>query len=415
MRLMIWVRKGFVHLLAVVLFVALLGGVAALSLNRVFGQPAHLKAILNDSGVYDQVTSALLKQSQTNADQSGSDSSVSFDNPVVQKSAQQNLTPDLLKQSANTFIDANYAWLQGKTATPQFNIDLSGAKNSFAKQVGGAVTDHLKSLAVCTPPQLASLQLPVDPLTINCRPSTIDPATEGARVTDDINSSTNFINQPVITPDSLSQNTKQSQSKPYYQSLARLPHIYRLVQKLPLILGALSLLTALGIIFIAPAKRKGWRRVGVVLALAGLVLIIAKFVADAAVTKVADKLHSGPANQLKQPTTNVARHIEAQLFGFNLWFGAAFLALAIIIFIWLRKTRGGAGKPLKTDKTPAAGNDNNLSGDPVVDDLAIDSTPGMDVAGPPPRATTAPLVKPPIKASDEAPKIKKPKRPRLIQ
>ncbi len=400
---MIWVRKGFVHFLAILLFISLVGGVAILNVNRVFGQPAEVKTLVAQSGIYDHLVSAALDQSQTDANKNGgSDSSVSLNDTAVQQAAKQSFTPDLLRTSFETFIDANYAWLQGKTATPQFNIDLSGAKNSLADQVGAAVTTRLKTLPVCSAAQMAQLQLPVNSLTVDCRPTNIDPQTEGARVAQDIKTSNDFLGQPVLTPTSVNQQ-KDAQAKPYFKTASKAPQVYRFTQKAPFILAALALLTSVGIIFIAPTKRKGWRRVGVVLALAGAVLIASKFVADAGVTKLSDKLHNGAGSQIQAQVNNLAKTLESKLFQSNLVFGIAFVVLAAIIIGWLVKTRNQNGKP-KAEPTAPQEDTPDESPEP----------PAMDVTPPAP-APTAPPVKPPIKSADSAPQIKKPKRTRLIQ
>jgi ABC-type uncharacterized transport system permease subunit len=53
-------RKGVVHLLAVVLFVSLLGLAVSTGANRTF-TPDKLKGWLAQSGIYDQVVPAILK------------------------------------------------------------------------------------------------------------------------------------------------------------------------------------------------------------------------------------------------------------------------------------------------------------------------------------------------------------------
>lgn len=394
---MIWLRKGVVHLLSLILFIALVGGVWALSLNLNFSKPDRLKTWLTESKVYDKAITAALDGAQQDQQKNGGDNSVSLKDPAVQSAAKGAFSPHLLQTSANAFIDANYAWLQGKTPTPKFNIDLSGAKADFATKVGKHVETRLTGLAVCTPEQQAQLQIPIDSFTVTCRPAGLDPKTEGDRVRDQINNSGDFLSQPVLTANTLGQNKPdrgdQPPSQPYYAKLSDAPKFYRLGQKLPLILGVLALLTALGIIVVAPLRRRGWRRVGFVLAEAGIILVATKFVADALVRNIERKALTGStAAQLQDIRDDLAHRIETQLFQVNLWFGLAFLVLAIVIFVYLIRARH-AGQP----KPP--------------------KTPSVPTETPPPSEDARPLT-PPVKTADQMPPLKhppKPKRPRLIQ
>ena len=54
-----------------------------------------------------------------------------------------------------------------------------------------------------------------------------------------------------------------------------------------------------------------------VLAAAGIVLIASKFVADALVTKLSDKLHTGAGSQIQDQTNNLVKHLESRLFQSN--------------------------------------------------------------------------------------------------
>ena len=416
---MIWLRKGIVHLMAVLLFVTLLGGVGALSFNRTLGEPQQLEKLLEESGLYDHAVTGALDHSQDEASKRGSsDSSVSLQDAIVQQAAQQAFPPELLKQSANSFIEANYAWLKGKTPTPEFSIDLTGAKQDFASLVGQYVENRLAGLPVCTNEQLAQLQIPVSSLSVTCRPASLDPETEGARVAQEIRAS-DFLTKPVITASSLGRDNP-SQGKPYYEHLSEAPQLYSLIQKLPLICAGLALLLALAIIFIAPSRRKGWRRVGVVLFVAGGLLIATVFLTDMVVDKITDRLNDTVTAQLQQPRNDFLHHTASELSQTKLWFGIAFVILAVIIFIMLFKSRQHSGQSKNQLKAP----DNTSHFAEADTSEAIPSTPQpsprrqpptMDIMGPQPKSGQP---KPPIQPSAAPPKLKKPPRPRgprLIQ
>ncbi len=344
---MIWLRKGIVHLLALVLLVSLLSMAAITALNHDFANPNRLESWLAKSKLYGQIIPNALGNAQVASSQDGSEGSISLNDPGVQQAATQAFSPTLLQQNVSAFLNGNYAWLKGQTATPVFKIDLSSSKQSFANQVGQLVQSHLAGVPVCTATQLTQLQLPVDPLTVSCRPLTLDPKTESQQVEQAITGTGDFLNKPVITAANLSQ------GRPYYQRAAKAPQLFRLALKLPYILGGVALVAALGIVFIAPKRRKGWRRVGATLLVAGAILVAVKFVADTLVNKFEGRvLTTTFNNQLKQPYHDLLHNIESSLTQTGLWFGVAFLVLAVIIFICLIATRSRGSRPAPV-QTPA--------------------------------------------------------------
>ena len=380
---MIWVRKGIVHVLSLVLLLSLLTGALAVSINVAFGHSAKLESWLAQSNLYSSFVSSAIKQAKTstaNNGQSGGSGGISLNDVAVQQAAQSAFSPILLQQYVHTFLNSNYAWLEGKTRKPEFSIDLSGAKKNFAQQVGQYAQARLATLPVCTPAQLATAeqQLSNDPLSLTCRPSVLSPAAEGAMVTQQLENSGGFLSNPVITADSINPNGG-NKAQPYYQKFSAAPRIYRLATQLPWELGAAALLSTIGIIFIAPRKRRGLRRVGIVMLEAGILLVAEKFLADIVFKKVEAKaFNNASVGPLQQSLTNFAHLAESQLVNVNLYFGVAFIVLALAIFVVLIVTRNRTpsltpAKEKGSNNTPASGEQASTSShSPLSDD---NSTP----------------------------------------
>ncbi|HVX57959.1 MAG TPA: hypothetical protein VHA37_09625 [Candidatus Saccharimonadales bacterium] len=335
---MIWVRKGVVWLLSLLLLGSLLGTALATTANHTLAKPKKVESMLAQSKLYDHFVAYLADQAKKSEGDTDMSGSVSLNDAAVLSAAQSAFPSSLIGQSINTFINSNYDWLEGKTATPQFKIDLTSQKATFAQKVGQYVKNYSAGLPVCSDAQ-ALQEIDGDPLAATCRPSGVTPDTIGAQVSERLATTSDFLSNPVITANSVNPNGNP-ESQPYYQKLAHLPQLYRTITKLPYIFGALSLLSALGIVFIALSRRRGLRRVGVVLAVAGVLLVLSNVFANIAVDKLAQHVfNSSSVGLLQQSLTNFAHRVASALVRINVWFGAAYLVLAAVVLGLLLKTR----------------------------------------------------------------------------
>lgn len=399
-----------VYLLSLVLLATLLGTALVTSANHTLDKPKKVEDMLAQSKLYDHFvayTADQAKKTNGDTDQSGS---VSLSDAAVQSAAKSAFPPQLIQQSVNTFINSNYAWLEGKTATPNFTIDLSAQKETFAQKVGRIVQDYTATLPVCTTVQAAQQQS-TDPLAATCRPPEVTPEAAGAQVTQRLASTGDFLSNPVITASSINPKGNQ-QGKPYYQKLSHLPTLYRLSTKLPFVLGVLAILSAVGVIFISLERRKGVRKVGIVLTVAGVILIFLKFSSDFIFNRAEQKVfNSTDVGQLQQSLTNFAHRVESAMVKVDLLFGIAFLLLGLIILAVLMKTRR------QEPKKPAVLGDLTGPDEPQAKNPLLIS-PRKRLNKRLPRDSILPLGAKPGGEAPKAPEIPapKPKKPRrLIQ
>jgi hypothetical protein len=211
---------------------------------------------------------------------------------------------------------------------------LTLARQKTAEQVGQYVEAQIKNLPACNAQQLASLGS-IDPLNITCLPPNVNAESEATLVTQNIQDSTDFLSNPVITEDNINPSGSH-QTSPYYDRFSKAPKLYKLAVKLPWIYGLVSVLSAVGIIFVAPRKRKGLKRTGIIL---GLIL---KHIEKAV-------FNNSSNEQIHQALVSFMTQAEDQLVKVYFLFGIAFLLLAIIIFVFLWS--GGQ----RTPKIKAAG------------------------------------------------------------
>lgn len=406
-------RKSFVGLLSVVLLAALLGSTLSSSAVLNLSDSTRIENWLNESKLYERFAATVIEQSkEATTDKSALATSVTDSDAAVRHAAESAFPPQLLRHNARTFIDSNYAWLEGKTETPEFAIDLSEAKLNFAEQVGAYVRSYSATLPECTPAQLAVQQnQPVDPLTATCRPPGITPEVLGAETTQKLSTSGEFLSNPVITAQTLNPRDDKGGSQPYYKKLAKAPEMYQLGQKMPLLLGALAILSAIGIVFLSSQRRRGLRRVSIILLIAGVLLVATKFVADTVFNRLENQIfNASTEGQLEKSLTDFAHRVETTLVNTNFLFGLMLLALALLILGLLLKTRRKGGltqisESARAERLAAMSDSNTPDSTPTPRSRrqpVSDITPGQR---PKPNQETQP----------PSSKTSRPKPPRLIQ
>lgn len=385
-------RKFGVGVCALILFISLLALAFSTSSNIAFTHPKKIETWLNESNLYGAFVENAIDQAERTAgtDQSGG---ISLSDAAVKHAAEAAFSADVLQKNVNVFIDSNYAWLEGKTATPNFTIDLTEAKESFAQRVGDYVKTYLSGLPVCSDAQLAQLNpQTTDPLTLQCRPAVLDPATEGAAVTQQITSSTQFLSTPVITANNINPNgSVQDNGQPYYKRFSSLPQMYQASLWFPWIAALITLLSAIGVLFLAARKRVGMKILAIVLAAAGFIMVLLKLASDQVFRQAENHIFNvSTVGELQKALTSFFHLAENQLVKVDMWFGIGYWVVALILLAALLLSRPRKMRPILARlgaKSPTA------------------SQPEPETPGQPsPAPKTSPGTKP-----------KRPKPPRLIQ
>ncbi|HVX24565.1 MAG TPA: hypothetical protein VG992_04485 [Candidatus Saccharimonadales bacterium] len=393
---MILVRRFVGVVLSLVLFVALIVWTDAVNFQYNLSKPDKIESWLQESNLYGHFVKNAISGSEVSIGTTGPLSSISLSDSAVQQAAQSAFPPSLVQQDINQFLDSNYAWLQGKTSSPEFRIDLTKEKQSFAQQVGEYVQGYFSTLPICTKAQLAKLKQ-VDPLDASCRPANVTPVEEGAIVTDKIARSTSFLSKPVLTAATL--NPQKNGSQPYSQHLSNLPKVYRGVKHLIWTAPIVAVLAAVGILFVAPRKRRGLRRIAEVFIVAGALLLFVKLVSDAVAKHIEQHVfNNNDVGQLQQSLTGFVHRAETALTKIDLYVGLAFVIIGLIVFVYLTSHREST-QPARIATEP-------------IDDAPTTPAPPATAASPTtPVATTASTATAP---KPTAPTTRK-RPPRLIQ
>ncbi len=332
-------RKLLLVLLGVVLFGSLLGMAVSTSTKLTIYDQEKVEKWLSESKVYDHFVTNAVKQGQAAVGSvSESDDVTSLSDTAVQDSAKIAFSQELVQKSINTVIDSNYAWLRGDISTPEFNINLTDAKQSFAEQVGAYVTANMASLPVCTNAQLAQLQN-VDPLSATCRPANVSPKAAGEQVTQQILDSDELLSNPVLTAQTINPDPA-SQSDPYYEKFSQLPKVYQFGEKLPYIFAGLSLLSAIVFILLYKPRKRGIKWTAIILTISGILLVSTKFTSDVAFKQFENRIfNSASDGEVQKSLTSFVGQVQSASTTIQMYFGIAFLVLAIILFIVSRNRK----------------------------------------------------------------------------
>ena len=259
-------------------------------------RPEKIKSWAASSNIYSSVVDGFITQAtQEQNDPNGANSS-SLANPAIQAAARKAVTPQLVQTSIESIVDGTFHWLDGKTNRPDFRIDLTAAKTTFATEAAQAAKARVLSLPSCPPRQFPS---GTDPFEISCRPTAnvFDVNIETAKYQQQLLTNKDFLPDTVLTADNLVPKTdKNSSDTQNFFANQRIPKIYQLAMKVPLILGGFLAITTLLYLFLSAKRLDGVRMVGITLLVAAFISGLFLAVAQRGV----DKAHESITQQHPQ-------------------------------------------------------------------------------------------------------------------
>jgi hypothetical protein len=283
-----------------------------------------VKKLVAESGVYDSVVPSVLQQTKSIQTSVGT---ISVSDPLIEKAANQAITPQYVKQNTETAIDSVYKWLDGEIAQPEFKVDLSGAKTSFADNVASAVGQKLSGLPACTAAQNAAIAQTgqFDAVNAACLPRGTSAAQAADQVRASLSGSQDFLEKTNISAGSIKNG--DSNKSVFDDQLKNAPKQYQRAKKTPLILSVLTILTGAGIVFLSRTWQKGLRHIGINLVVIGLVMLVFSYVLNRAVsTKLVPKIKLDNAI-LQQDIRNLATDLTQQVDKNYWYFGGLYTVL----------------------------------------------------------------------------------------
>lgn len=258
-----FVKKTTLVVLTPIFLMLLFATALDFGILNVAGHPNTVKKIIKDSGIYNNVVSNALSQTQQNNSDGGD---INLNDPAIKTAADKALSPQLLQNSTNQVIDGVYSWLDGKSAQPNFNVDLSGAKATFASYVGQAAQAKAAGLPICT-----SVPANFDVFNADCLPPGVSPAQAADEATASVLSPKGFLDNPVITASNVKGSNNQSVFE--QKGVKNIPKQYQRAKKTPYMLAVLAILVGTALVFLRRNWQSGLRHVGITLVLVGLLMV----------------------------------------------------------------------------------------------------------------------------------------------
>lgn len=292
-----------------------------------FSTSDAIKEAADESNIYQTAVDNILDTAKKNTN--NQDALLPIDRPEIEQAAREAFPPDLLSKNSGSIIDSFYGWLEGKTEQPEFSVDLSEAKQDFASGVGDYAVRRYESLPPCTLAQLRTLDAEVDPFSVECRPPGLASTSVRQEVINKVLGSPEFLADTNFTAEDL---PVDEQGRNITDNLSAAPDAYNLIRTLPWLLGILSLLFGLGVLFLSDTKRQGVRSIGITFLGTGLFLGIAAFLAHWTFTQIISQTNEPFADSLISITTSLIQSFNANLLKF--YAGYIILGTVILFGLW---------------------------------------------------------------------------------
>lgn len=258
------IRKILYYFTGFIVFVTLLQLPFAFGVSNVFGDPDNIDQVLKDGGVYDNFVPIMLQDVEKNGDEQAKKL---LADKGFKDAISSSIQPNDIRDSSKSVIDGVYSWLEGKTAQPEFTIDLSAPAQKAVDGISAYAEQRSSKLPACTPQQLQTVDLTSDILSIPCLPPGLTSQQVGQQFASEAKSSIEVLKKPVITSKEVLKETDVTS-----QEYAEAPRAYQNLHssKWTNLIFAMVLIAAL--ILARRNRPAGIRFVGKIMLAAGLTL-----------------------------------------------------------------------------------------------------------------------------------------------
>lgn len=327
---MLFPRK-VIGTVAVTLLVLTLFGLGLVwSIHQTFGTARSVEQALAKSGIYQSIVADVLHSKQGS---SSSSTPIPIDQPQVRQVIESAFPPRFLQSQTEQVINAVYAWLNGKSPSLQFTVDLSAAKLNLADGIEQYTIARLTTLPICPANEIPSGD--INPFSITCVAGGINIHAVAVKEREAI------LNGDFLKNSTISANTiRNNDGKPLSQELQAAPTAYRRA-KLGLYANALlALALAILVVFMSTTWRPGLHKVSTILIIIGTVSASLGWISSFAIHHALLKIASIQATDkaIQQQVFNIAQSLVDSLRVWWITYGVTLLVLGIATLVALHLT-----------------------------------------------------------------------------
>jgi hypothetical protein len=308
------------YLLGTFLFFALFILAYFMAFSRVSANPGQVKHALAESGVYKKIPAVIYDNSVDS--EATTSASIPLKSPVVRQAAIDTFNPMLVQKSTESLIDGTYGWLEGKTNTPQFTIDLKAAKDDFAE----SLSTRLSKLPKCSAKQQGRIHQ-FDPYSAECIPAGTNAIALKKEIYKQTANSDNFLKETKIDASTL----KDSEGKPIFMSYSDIPTTYQAALKVPYLAALASLLLGIGLVYTSRTKRTGVEKAAKILVISGFFIVLVPIGVNHLINSLLKSSGNDKvASDIVGPVVNELSKATSKVYFIT---GAIYVLLAIAIFM----------------------------------------------------------------------------------
>lgn len=343
-------QRFFRGLSAFILALCLFAMAGSFAVSTTLLNASYLKSTLASNGTYNNIVNSVfdvaISQLNKNGGQDKGDSNINTQTvgelkPVVESA----LTPQFLQNTTEAIIDGTFAWLNGDASEPNFAIQTTDVKIALQNSLTTYLQNKVAALPNCTTKQSGDS----DPFSATCWiPSAEGNAQIASSVGDFINQIPIFEN-PELSLQSLNAEQNFASDKP----VQNVPTGYRLLKWLPAVFGVIALICLAVVILLSKPKLRMLKTLGFAFVWPGSFLLVGGIIGVLAASKIDPSawVSSGEqANFVDVIVVPIAKTIIKSLSNYHLYFGSAYIVIAIGLFIAAYITR--QKQPVTKTPTP---------------------------------------------------------------
>lgn len=323
----------------------------------VFGTPEPIKQILHDSGLYTKVVGSVIedaKQKQAEKqqpDQLKDRSDLDLTDPAFEKVLQDAISPTFIENNVNQSLDGLFAWLKGRTETPNISVDMREPQQKLATGIAEVAYTRATARPTCTAAQLRSIdRTNIDLLNISCVPPGVDLRAEQAKLAQSARSSDELLENTNFSIDDLKD--KSGQPLFDFNELKAVPVAFSIFSIGAFIWAGVALVSGGGLVLLHEDRRRGlWSLARSTLAV-GVALLISVGIAHYLASQV--KTTAENQNDLTMLVPGIVKDITWQLNKVILIYAVAYIVLGTIAMVVLKLKQTKTPDPVNVPTPPAA-------------------------------------------------------------